>query len=461
MTSVLTIDPMMIKNWCSQLVPIKISMIETSFMIKRLVFGVFILMPLQASTQVLDFDEPVKLSVSVNTDAEESMPLLSPDGKTLFFTRSLYIGNVGGMYSGHDIWTSDRYNNDWKKADNEKNDFNNKNSNSVIGLSASGDVVYLMDASSAKKVKGIYFRKRKSNAWTSPEFIPIDGIESNGFLNFYMSPDFDVLFISMRGKETKGEEDIYVSIKDSSGQWAKTKNLGPTINTTGFEISPFLSNDKKRLYFSSNGHPGMGDADIFVSERLYGSWEAWSVPQNLGKVINSPKFDAYFSTYGDSVCFFASNRMGTSSDIFTTYSNSAKRRDTQQKEVQRLIEESKSLLSEVRDGTVEKPNAFTELQLLTFNESQLSEESKKGIAKVPSKIQANALRVAILGSMKPEFTKSSSLFSKVIKSELIRFGIEENRIVIPSKGNVIFENSDLQSRLSTLLRNQFLLVLIP
>src|SRR5690606_5752797 len=58
------------------------------------------------------------------------------------------------------------------------------------------------------------------------------------------------------------------------------------------------------------------DADIFYSDRLYDSWETWSAPVNLGKSVNSAKFDAYFSTYGDSVAYFASNRDGRYSDIY-------------------------------------------------------------------------------------------------------------------------------------------------
>src|SRR5690606_4925840 len=66
----------------------------------------------------------------------------------------------------------------------------------------------------------------------------------------------------------------------------------------------------KRLYFASNGHKGFGDADIFYSERLYDSWEAWSLPKNLGEEVNTASFEGYFSVFGDSIGFFASNRDG-------------------------------------------------------------------------------------------------------------------------------------------------------
>jgi outer membrane protein OmpA-like peptidoglycan-associated protein len=114
--------------------------------------------------------------------------------------------------------------------------------------------------------------------------------------------------LSMEGEESLGKEDLYVILKDSLGEWGTPVHLGPAINTPGFEISPFLSKDGSTLYFSSSGHEGMGDADIYVSKRLYRSWNIWTKPVNLGKNINSRRFDAYFSIAEDSTIFFASNR---------------------------------------------------------------------------------------------------------------------------------------------------------
>lgn len=135
-------------------------------------------------------------------------------------------------------------------------------------------------------------------------------------MGFHASPDFEVIFISMQGADTRGEEDLYVSVKGSDNKWSSPKNLGSSVNSAGYEISPFLSQDKKRLYFASNGHRGIGDADIFYCDRLYESWDTWSAPRNLGEKLNTKFFDGYFSIYGDSIAYFASNRKGRYSDIF-------------------------------------------------------------------------------------------------------------------------------------------------
>lgn len=251
------------------------------------------------------------------------MPLLSPDGKKLYFTRSLYRENEGGMYAGQDIWVSERKEDNWTKAINTIS-LNNKNNNVVCGISKDGKALYFVDASPYQRMTGIHVMKQTGSSRTRPELLEIPGIENFDFISFYVSPDLDVVFLSMKAPDSKGNEDLYFSVPDKLGNWSKPKNLGATINTEGFEISPFLSADKKRLYFSSNGHGGEGDADIFYSERLYNSWETWSVPVNLGKAVNSKKFDAYFSIYGDTVAYFASNRDDKYADIFQVRVSEAK-----------------------------------------------------------------------------------------------------------------------------------------
>jgi outer membrane protein OmpA-like peptidoglycan-associated protein len=109
-----------------------------------------------------------------------------------------------------------------------------------------------------------------------------------------------------------GNTDLYVVLKEADGSWSKTAiNLGPIINTSYTERTPFLHPDGKTLYFSSDGHPGLGKSDVFKSVRLSdSSWTEWSDPVNLGKEINTPQEDwgykittdgkmAYFSTIND------------------------------------------------------------------------------------------------------------------------------------------------------------------
>jgi outer membrane protein OmpA-like peptidoglycan-associated protein len=118
-----------------------------------------------------------------------------------------------------------------------------------------------------------------------------------------------------------GNIDLYVCLKNDSG-WSEPINLGPKINTPYAERTPFLHPDNKTLYFSSDGHYGLGRLDVFVTTRLKDdSWTEWSDPINLGKDINTPGQDYCFkiSTSGETGYLAASNKkegLG-GSDIFT------------------------------------------------------------------------------------------------------------------------------------------------
>lgn len=323
----------------------------------------------KSQAQGLVFSDPQKLSPAINSDAEEIMPLISPDGKHLYFTRAFHKDNFGGEYAGTDIWVSEKNQfGEWKPATNKIKGLNNRDNNAVVGIRYDNKVLYLLNSYSNKK--GIAFSKEYNDRWSTPEVIEIPGISRTDFVGFYVNRSYDVLLISMKGDNSFGNEDLYVSVKNSFGVWQPPVNLGSTINTSGFEISPYMSPDSKKLYFSSDGHGGQGDADIFVAERLYDSWTVWSKPRNLGDKINSPAFDAYFSMT-DSTVVFASNRDGQLSDIYQSkVTGNAK--DSKKELTRSLIEEAKSLLAEIRGEGGEK-EYFIEFE----NQSEELQEGEK------------------------------------------------------------------------------------
>jgi outer membrane protein OmpA-like peptidoglycan-associated protein len=316
-------------------------------MVKYFIF-LFCWIAFAASAQELAFSTVKKLPAMINSNAEEVSPLASPDGKSLYFVRVLCSDNVGGRFGGADIWVShyDSIKSTWGKPSNSIDVFNDKAHNAVVGISDRSDVIYQLKASATKKVHGIYYSMRKYNSWTQPELIPIPFLTTEEFLGVYVSPDLQVIIMSMKDADTKGQEDLYVSLKNTEGEWSRPLNLGSAINTAGFEISPFLTADRKRLYFASNGHPGLGDADIFYSDRLGDSWETWSVPVNLGNKINSKKFDAYFSIR-DSIAYFCSNRDGQFSDLYKASRPAVI--DSTQLRVKKIVAEAQTLLADLGD----------------------------------------------------------------------------------------------------------------
>ena len=100
-----------------------------------------------------------------------------------------------------------------------------------------------------------------------------------------IAPDNQALYFCSNRPGGYGGIDIYVTYKNEKGFWEEAVNMGPTINTAGDEQAPFIHADNKTLYFSSNGWPGFGGADLFViRKKIDGNW---SSPINLGYPINT------------------------------------------------------------------------------------------------------------------------------------------------------------------------------
>jgi len=374
--------------------------------------------------QELVFGQPVKLGSQINSEDEELGPILSPDGKTMYFSRAFHANNVGGKYAGTDIWVSKKDDNgNWLPATNAGKPWNNKQSNAVIGINQDHTVVYLLNAYSNKS--GIAFSKLYSGAWGAPEFIPIPGINRDDFVGFYVSPAFDVILISMKGKDSYGEEDLYVSLKDSFGKWTEPKNLGPTVNTKGFEISPFLSQDNKRLYFSSNGHTGLGDADIFYSDRLFESWETWVVPKNLGKSINTSGFEGYFSNSSDSIFLFSSIGRNTLCDIYLTGRGIGKSLSLAAK----IIEETKALLTEM----TEVNNINKDIKIRYGENARLLSDSRTQLGVVISEVKKNIRTLLIIRGDRKYFNS--------LRAYLIEQGVNTRQILMSDE--VVRQSSDL------------------
>ena len=107
-----------------------------------------------------------------------------------------------------------------------------------------------------------------------------------------LSNDGKKLFFTSNRKGSLGGLDIYVSERDSADVWSPAVNLGPIINTEYNEDTPFLSDDDKTLYFSSEGHYNIGGYDIFFSALKDDG--SWSAPVNVGYPLNTTDDDLFF-----------------------------------------------------------------------------------------------------------------------------------------------------------------------
>lgn len=244
----------------------------------------------------------INLGKHINTQYDEVNPLISPDGKTIYFIRNDHPKNTFKNMPTQDIWYSVINNEDstWSEAKHADFPFNQRQFNAVCGISPSGKTLLIKGAYRSGKYKGrgYSFSHYKRGKWTLPEMLKIEDIDkmSLGIYNgAYLSADGKILL--MYFSEVKGDRsgDLYVSFLKQDQTWTKPKNLGKDLNTPYLEASPFLATDGKTLYFTSTRPGGYGDADIYRSVRLDNSWESWSSPENLGEPINSEKRETYYS----------------------------------------------------------------------------------------------------------------------------------------------------------------------
>jgi outer membrane protein OmpA-like peptidoglycan-associated protein len=207
-----------------------------------------------------DLKSAIKFSKKINTKYHEASVTFTPDNMTMYFTRNNY----------------------GKKLKRDQNGINNLK---------------------------IYRSVKVDGEWTEAEEVPFNSDEySTG--HPALSPDGKQLYFVSDMPGSIGQTDIFVVDVLENGQYSAPKNLGPGINTEQKEMFPFI-NDKK-LYFSSNGHIGLGGLDVY--EVAYDE-EGFKEVLNMGQPINSNKDDfSYIVNEENQKGYFASNRKGGKGD---------------------------------------------------------------------------------------------------------------------------------------------------
>jgi OmpA-OmpF porin, OOP family len=251
---------------------------------------------------------------NVNTRYDEHNPILSPDGTMLYFTRANDSLNIGGTRDKGDIWVA-RLESDgtWGVPVNLGPPVNNDLKNYILGFSPDGNIMFL---NNEKKNPGglvvndgVAYSVFSGGSWSRPAVVSVDYLlNRSAHQSGSVSADGSTMLLSLQAYASRGEEDIYVS-SYQNGRWTQPVNLGSMINTSGQEMTPYLSPDKKQLYFSSNGHGGKGGRDLFVSEKLGEGWTEWSKPKNLGNEVNSVGVELnYFIDTRNAIAYFSSTQ---------------------------------------------------------------------------------------------------------------------------------------------------------
>ncbi len=234
--------------------------------------------------------EPKNIGDSINSEYHDYWPSLSADEKTMVITVLLPIDKKDPKFFGNrqeDFFVSKKINGQWSKAKNIGPPLNTKDNEGAQSVMIDGKAMFYT-ACNREEGYGmcdLYFSRKKGDRWSAGVNLqrPINTQASEKQPS--ISSDGRSLYFASDRQGTKGKLDLWVSHLSDQGYWSTPKNLGDVINTEEDDAAPFIHPDGKTLYFSSRGHVGMGGFDLFMTQK--DSAGNWQEPVNLGYPINT------------------------------------------------------------------------------------------------------------------------------------------------------------------------------
>lgn len=256
---------------------------------------------------------PRNMGDSVNSSFSEYYPSLTIAGDNLIFTR-----RVRGV--DEDFFSSTRRDSGWSRARLLEGDINSPRNEGAQTVSQDGELLVFTgcDFPDGYGSCDLYYSVRTKQGWSLPRNM---GRRVNS--EFWesapaLSPDKRELYFASSMPGGFGGIDIWVCRMMDNGQWSDPENLGAGINTSGNESCPFVHADNGTLYFTSNGHPGYGGDDLYVSRRRKDG--GWDTPRNLGYPINTIENEGSLVIASDGrTAYYASDREDSKGglDIYT------------------------------------------------------------------------------------------------------------------------------------------------
>ena len=286
---------------------------------------------IEAIKNPVDFN-PINLGSSINSELPEYFPSITADDSTFLFTRRVNdLSAPGGRQE--EIFVSKKTpNNHWSNSSLVSNAINSKYNEGAPTFSPDGQYIIFVGCETGAKGdyeygddrKGygscdLFYSQNNGTNWSKPVNLGSKINSKHWETQPSFSSDGKTLYFIRgmtydRQRRNPDNQDIYVTTITEDGQWSKPEKLPPNINSPHREESVQIHPDGKTLYFSSNGHPGMGGMDLYMSRKLDDN--TWSDPINLGYPLNTYKNDIsiLISPKGDKG-YFSSDREGGYGDL--------------------------------------------------------------------------------------------------------------------------------------------------
>lgn len=231
-----------------------------------------------------------RLPAPINTAYDEVSLIESPSViDKYYFTSNKPNTSATMSASDFDVYSISKKDGEWLEPRRMRYTINKRGEEVLVGFTNRADGLYFYRG---PDYEGEIMLNRGSGDQARSAPIKIDAKFSlvNSDVFFF---DDNVILFSAKEANGYGGYDLYASVKKDD-QWTIPQNLGPQVNSSSDELSPFLSADGSELYFSSDRDESIGGFDVFYSAYLFEA-DRWSTPENLGIPINSPGDDTHFS----------------------------------------------------------------------------------------------------------------------------------------------------------------------
>ncbi|MBS1763328.1 MAG: PD40 domain-containing protein [Bacteroidetes bacterium] len=252
---------------------------------------------------------PENLGDGVNSVFDEYFPSITVDSKQMLFTRKIKSDQFGWQ---EDFYISNSDNNGkWMKAKNVGSPVNTELNEGAPSFSADGQLIFFTacDRPEGKGSCDIYYSRKFGDTWGRP--INLGSPVNTGAWESQPSFSSDgktLYFVRGSGMRDEKDQDIYMTQVSEKG-WSTPVKLSDKINSPGKEEAVFIHPDNQTLYFVSDGWPGMGGTDIYMSRRQPDG--SWGDAINLGYPINTFANETGLIVSPDgNTAYFSSNRDG-------------------------------------------------------------------------------------------------------------------------------------------------------
>ncbi|MFN8254293.1 MAG: OmpA family protein [Bacteroidales bacterium] len=249
---------------------------------------------------------PKNLGSEINTKISEYWPSITADERLLVYTSS-----DRKLNTQEDLYFSENEKGKWNKASKFSVVINTSQSEGAQTISADGRTMIFTGClrNDGFGSCDLYWTEKKGDSWTKPANMGPVINSSSKETQPCLSPDGKKLYFVSNRPGGKGKLDIWMSTRTEQLNWTQPLNLGDSINTIEDELSPFLYYDEKTLYFASSGHPGLGGSDLYMTVKNDSG--NWKKPVNLGYPINTfNNEESIFLTSDGSRGLFSSDQPG-------------------------------------------------------------------------------------------------------------------------------------------------------